>query len=44
MIIEQTARLGEEPPKERREALITMAARNIKNFSRTGARIDVVEK
>jgi hypothetical protein len=44
MIIEQTMRFGEEPSGERKEALITMAARNIRNLSRTGAKIDVIEK
>jgi hypothetical protein len=44
LIVDKKERLGEEPSSKRRDALIRMTARSIKQLSKTGAKPDVIEK
>jgi hypothetical protein len=43
-MIDTIERFGEEPSRERREALVSMAAHSIKQFSKTGVKLEVIEK
>jgi hypothetical protein len=43
IVLDKTARVGQEPSSERRDALADVAARSIKHLSRTGKKIDEIQ-
>jgi hypothetical protein len=44
LVIEETARSGEQPSFEKREVLIDVAARGVKCLSRTGVKLSEIVK
>jgi hypothetical protein len=44
LIVDKIERIGEEPSRERRQALVSMAAHGIKQLSKTGVNMEVIEQ